>query len=342
MQTLLDGILRKECPDMKSRTAPSVPNCPACGSENIEPLRAYRASPGTVFCSMHLLECNHCALCFAWPLPGPLALEEYYVNHYWHDRDLNSWARRARERWHQHNHARAQLAFITDSRSEQRFDGVLDIGAGFGEFLDEVRDIGGQNLCAVELSDDSAKKIRSHGLTVIPKLWEDPETVALVLGALPIVRLARASHVLEHTAAPREFLRRIANVLADDGVLMCEVPNDPKETLLLSSRIRPQDTPHLLFFSEDSLRKLLETSGFSVIATGVYGDALDSSIYKKSALRSRIRQLLPTPMAHLIAAIKAIAFRLRHAPCNRASISWRRNAHGSWLRVLAVKHQPHS
>lgn len=156
-----------------------------------------------------------------------------------------------------------------------------------------------------------------------------------------MVRLVRASHVLEHTAAPMEFLSRIANVLADDGVLMCEVPHDPKNALLLPAQIRPQDTPHLLFFSENSLCRLLEMSGLSIIATGVYGDEPETRSYQPSPLRSQIKQLLPAPIAQTIAAIRAVAYRACHVRVNCDSSSWHRNAHGSWLRVLAIKNRLH-
>ncbi len=68
------------------------------------------------------------------------------------------------EHWQQQDHARSQLAFIAGALPSHGLNGVLDIGAGFGEFLNEVRSCGGNDLCAVEISDDSAKKLKKKAL----------------------------------------------------------------------------------------------------------------------------------------------------------------------------------
>jgi len=312
-------------------------SCYGCGCENVYPLRAYRDLPGTIFHNMQLFECEHCSLCFAWPPPTQEAIEKYYVDSYWQERKLNSWARCAREHWQQIDHARAQLSFIAESFPDLCFEGILDIGAGFGEFLDEAQRLGGRNLCAVEVSDDSAKILQSHGFAVIRKIWGGPETTALVLHELPIVRLIRASHVLEHTATPRDFLRCVASILDKDGVFMCEVPHDSRETLLLPIKNRPRDAPHLLFFSESSLRRLLEMSDLKVVASGIFGNPDENRDDQPSASLSMIKKLLPAPIVRLTAGVRAIMHHTMQTLDWSKSSSWHRNPKGSWLRKNAVK-----
>jgi len=118
---------------------------------------------------------------------------------------------------------------------------------------------------------------------------------------------------------------------------MCEVPHDSRETLLLPAQSRPRDAPHLLFFSESSLRRLLEMSDLKVVASGIFGNPAENRDDKPSASLAMIKKLLPASIVRLTAGVRAIMHHTMQSLGWSKSSSWHRNPKGSWLRMIAVK-----
>jgi hypothetical protein len=104
------------------------------------------------------------------------------------------------------------------------------------------------------------------------------------------------------------FLADIRKLLAVGGVLVTEVPC---VDMRVHSKIRGDDSPHFLFFSKDSLRKLLEVSGFDILVfdtcTQTYAeqscDAMQREGIKTMRRGSIIRRIfegMPMPAQHLV------------------------------------------
>lgn len=131
---------------------------------------------------------------------------------------------------------------------------VVEIGAGDGEFL---RRIEGTKL-AYEPSDDY-KTLCGLGIPAIRNYF-DPQIHTLEYGDLVVMR-----HVLEHIADPFHFLDSISTFAAinrDMVDLFIEVPC--VEKALADARIEDWTYEHPNHFTEQSLRTLLDRTGFSV------------------------------------------------------------------------------
>jgi hypothetical protein len=77
-------------------------------------------------------------------------------------------------------------------------------------------------------------------------------------------KLCLMSHVLEHykTSEVCPLLKTLKSLLDDDGILVAEVPN---VDLRIHSSFRFEDSPHLLFFSQESLGLLFEKNNWEVL-----------------------------------------------------------------------------
>ena len=79
------------------------------------------------------------------------------------------------------------------------------------------------------------------------------------------------SHFLEHYRLSdlTQLFNEIKSALDKDGVLIIEVPHCD---MRIHSDVRNNDTPHLLFFSKDSLSLLLQKFGFQVLFIDTVGE----------------------------------------------------------------------
>ena len=78
------------------------------------------------------------------------------------------------------------------------------------------------------------------------------------------------SHVLEHFQAYQleSILTNLLNYLAYDGVLIVEVPND---NFKIFNPEYVNQSPHLSFFSLDSIKILFEKNGFEILYLNTVG-----------------------------------------------------------------------
>lgn len=152
---------------------------------------------------------------------------------------------------------------------------IIEIGCGCGEFLSIMRTTGAE-CYGLEHLESSVKTCRNKGLHVYKGFIETADT-----------KLEHAPYdaffimnFLEHIPNPREFLAGIASNLTDSSVGLIEVPNMDMvlEKLMFSEFI----SDHLMYFTEQSLRNLLEISGFEVLSCEcVWHDYVLSAVVRK-------------------------------------------------------------
>ncbi len=98
-------------------------------------------------------------------------------------------------------------------------DSVLDLAAGTGAWLAQLRDVGFTDLNAVELY--LAKYFGLDGVT--------PQQINLNLDFSDQFntpyKLVTAIEIMEHLDSPRHFLAQVHRLLADDGYLLVTMPN---------------------------------------------------------------------------------------------------------------------
>ncbi len=153
----------------------------------------------------------------------------------------------------------------------------LDFGCGWGALVEAARKRG-YDARGVEVGELARASMHQRGLTGYRNLFEcraagfRPDVVSLI-------------HTLEHLADPRERLREIHSTMNPQGSLIVEVPNlkslRARAGVLFPKKRYPEAQAyyafpiHLVYYTMDSLRRLLESSGFQIGATGAYGFGLE-------------------------------------------------------------------
>lgn len=145
---------------------------------------------------------------------------------------------------------------------------VLEVGAGHGAYTALLR-WAGYEATALDLSAWVAEY--SRGRFGIPYLVGPIEEQDLGAGSFDIVV---ANDVLEHLADPEETVRRWAEVLRPDGVLVIQTPEYPSgqsyEELVAGHDLFVEhmraSTEHLYLFSRPALELLLARVGLAEVA----------------------------------------------------------------------------
>ncbi|MGH7534245.1 MAG: class I SAM-dependent methyltransferase [Gemmatimonadales bacterium] len=166
----------------------------------------------------------------------------------------------------------ARVEYLEQRLPSLRAARILDVGSGYG-MLNQVLSARGHDVAfhAIESDPQCDARLRRNGVRSVSRQLEDCRESAFDLVIL--------SHVLEHVAAPRAFLRLVRGKLAERGALFIEVPNqDHLHKLDMGT--------HLLFFSPASLGFLLEAAGFTVEHLATVGPLLSDLQAARARLTS--------------------------------------------------------
>jgi 2-polyprenyl-3-methyl-5-hydroxy-6-metoxy-1,4-benzoquinol methylase len=138
---------------------------------------------------------------------------------------------------------------------------VLDVGAGSGGFLAQMRSLG-WDVRGIEPDAAAVEVARQNGLEVTCATLEEAQFSE---GGFDVVTMG---HVIEHLPNPIETLRECARVLKPGGRLVVVTPNASSlGRRLLGSYWRGLEVPrHLQLFSPSTLRRLVERTGLRVSA----------------------------------------------------------------------------
>jgi SAM-dependent methyltransferase len=150
--------------------------------------------------------------------------------------------------------------FLSDPLAPGRGE-LVDIGCGTGNFLAAARDAG-YSVCGTELDRNAASFAKNRlglprvlGLTISEFAERYPDEKFDVVTFF---------EVLEHQAAPVEFLKKVKSCLRPRGYLALSVPN--RERWLTEPD--PLDYPpnHFLRWNVASLRNVLSAQGFEILS----------------------------------------------------------------------------
>ena len=135
---------------------------------------------------------------------------------------------------------------------------LLEVGCGAGFFLKTAERAGWQ-VEGIELSDE-ASRFATERLQ-LPIRRERAETSGIAAASF---EAAAMFDVIEHLFDPHAVLDAIARALVPGGLLVISTPNfDSASRQLLGvdwAVLSPLE--HVYYFTEDSLRRLLEATGF--------------------------------------------------------------------------------
>ena len=199
------------------------------------------------------LKCEvfHCLSCglIQSPRVGSLYLKNFYASNY--RKQVETFSDRYRE--FMDKRGDAQYNFVLSS-SPGKFSPkrVLDVGAGIGSSLikykgaDELIAIEYDKKCIEEIESRSCIKVFNETLVFSPKYKDYFDLIIL-------------SHVFEHVNDPLSYLYKLHSVLAPNGLVFIEVPNEP--LALVNHNIgRGRREGHLFNYTPSLLNSMIAKS----------------------------------------------------------------------------------
>lgn len=210
-----------------------------------------------------LYRCKNCGLIFVWPIPenlNSLYSQDYFAG--------------AKHGFGYVNYEEDKLAmastFNVYLKTIKKFSSdkkkLLDIGTATGFFVKMALEKGWE-ASGIEISEYAANVARKKGLNVIT-------------GSLDSVNFSSNNFdvitmwdVIEHLINPRSAIKTIKNILKQGGIVAINTPDSASLVAKVLGKkwhllVPPE---HLFYFSEKSLSKLLESSGFEVIYASKIG-----------------------------------------------------------------------
>jgi len=159
-------------------------------------------------------------------------------------------------------------------------DSILEIGAGFGSYCNELQSKGIFNrIVAVEPTPNLASTCRKKGIEVIQLPIEEIE-----LSPNTKFNVIVNFEVIEHLFSPKEFLFQINPMLKEKGLLIFSCPNGKGfDVNLLKTKSKTIDHEHLNYFNPQSISILLNSCGFKLLQVFTPGQ-LDAELVRNKIL----------------------------------------------------------
>jgi 2-polyprenyl-3-methyl-5-hydroxy-6-metoxy-1,4-benzoquinol methylase len=159
---------------------------------------------------------------------------------------------------------------------------LLDVGCGNGEFLVAARSAGWQ-ACGLDFDAKAVETARTQGLEVY---FGSLQAQYFEANSFDVITL---SHVIEHVHSPAALIAECARLLKPGGMLWLATPNVGAIFHQWFGEYWFDIAPHhLIIFSVDNLRRLLEAQGF-VAHFGRRGTHAQSHWKASSARRHGMR-----------------------------------------------------
>ncbi|MBQ1497299.1 MAG: class I SAM-dependent methyltransferase [Sphingomonas sp.] len=248
--------------------------CVGCGSED--------AGPALEKNGFAYSRCGDCGTLYQSPRPSIGAFEAFYrdseSSNYWSDVFFPAVAEVRREKIFRPRVER--LAAICEAQG-QPVESIVDVGAGFGIFLDEWRKRYPAARCiAVEPSAHLAAECRAKGFEVVEEIAEN------VVGYDGVADLVACFEVLEHVYQPLDFLRTLTSLARPGGfVFVSTLGVDGFDIQTLWEKSNAIFPPHHInFLSVAGFERLFARAGLADVAVTTPGQ-LDVDIVRNAAAK---------------------------------------------------------
>lgn len=246
--------------------------CPACGAE----IGAHEFDKY----GFRFERCCRCDTVYMNPRATPEILSEFYSHsvlyQYWNDHIFPA-SRAARMK----RIFRPRVARILELCKHWGVQPnvLIEVGAAGGMFCEEALRSGSfGRVIGIEPGAAQAATCRSLGIEVVESMLEHAN------GLGKVAQVVTSFETIEHVHSPREFLAHCRQLLMPDGLLVLTCPNyagfDIMTLGVLSDSL---DAEHINLFNPESLRSLVEGSGFELLALSTPGE-LDAELVRNKAL----------------------------------------------------------
>lgn len=223
--------------------------------------------------------CTSCGTLFQTPRPPEAAFDAFYrdseSSNYWAEVFFPAVAEARREKIFRPRVERLRSWCVEREILPRR---LIDVGAGYGIFLDEWRRMHpGVDTIAVEPSVRLAEECRNKDLTVVEEVAEN------VRGLDQSADLVTCFEVLEHVYDPLAFILSLKRLVQPGGILfvstLCIDGFDLRVLWERSTQISPPH--HINFLSVDGFRKLFARAGLVDVDVSTPG-VLDVDIVRNA------------------------------------------------------------
>ena len=225
------------------------------------------------FADMEVLKCDDCGLVFLREARGNMGPETLYSENYFQARDeyfLKTAEQNTRQTSGEHVESfREGLKLLRLYKGGGR---LLDLGCAVGVFLSLAKEEG-WDVCGVDIS--------AYAISCAQKLCE----AEVHAGELAEIGFPSASFdvitmwdVVEHFDHPMETLKEVHRILKEDGMILLDTPNEGSLLRKVARGVygisggrisyptrKLYHEYHRYYFSEDTLRRMLEASGFVIL-----------------------------------------------------------------------------
>lgn len=280
-EKLFDELLRLNREDIEIYffdVAYNIINCPSCGQNG---QFAFNKD------GFNFDECPSCKTLYVSPRPEKEAFNAYYTNSesskYWATTFYKATQAKRREMlWK----PKAKLIYEKISKYDAKSNMILDIGGGYGVFMEEFLKLSKIQHLVIEPSQHLSAICKEKGLNVLEKFLEDIEQ-----GELDNVNKTFVSFELfEHLHNPILFLKTLYSLMKKDDIFIFTTLSGMGidiQTLWEDSKaISPP--MHLNFFNPKSISILLDSIGFKTLEVSTPGK-LDINIMENNITKIKDR-----------------------------------------------------
>ena len=221
------------------------------------------------------LRCLNCNLVSLHPRPSPQVLMKNYQDYLpVQPEEIRKWEMMMKPVFH-------KSADLIESRTMTDRGRLLDIGCGYGFFLQEMR-CRGWKVEGIEVSEVGGQFVRERWDIHV---YSQPlESLSLPENLFDVVTLF---YVIEHLDDPLALLREVNRILKPGGLVFLRWPHSTPIIRILGPLSRTLDlyhTPyHLYDFSPSTMEKMLKSCGFKEIETMTAGNTRPSKRFNRWA-----------------------------------------------------------
>ena len=282
-----------------------VIRCGVCGSDRLKlRWRANDRNWQKTTQRFMLMECGSCGVVQTAPRPYRDQLHNLYPDVYYPIGQRS-------DRYFRKYIEAPQIDKVEKIRRFKTSGRLLDVGCGAGYFMRAARE-SGFDVLGLEFSE-AAKTAGGErwGLDIIAGEFLDhsfPEN------QFDVVTLWQ---VLEHLYDPSEVFKKIIKILRPEGLVVIAVPNIASiQARLFRARWYHLDVPrHLFHYSPRTLRRLMESHGFKILAidqwsrehngAGILGSVMRLSPPGESLVRMAFRKIIAARVTYLLSLIES-------------------------------------
>ena len=235
-------------------------SCPNCHADveifvdeyrfNIEYDREYFGSP-------KIVQCETCQLCYCYPMPDNEKLHNYYTSIY-RSKGRSHWFDQNSPPQPQMRH-KSYISSLTNYIKPSDINLIYEIGPGPGEMGSLLKEVAPHaKIKCSELDQFSSSTLNARGYQMVESSTEIENQADIVMGL----------HCLEHFSDIDNFFELVENAIKSNGLILVEVPNCPFNG---GYKDRTYDSPHTLFFTQETLQNTFKSRGYEILLSSTEG-----------------------------------------------------------------------